>query len=492
MQTTTIKTTIAHRAKRVNRAVLLGSSLALGLALTSTAVFAAPPVTNFEYDANGNLTKITDGLGHATVQQYDALNRLTQQSQPHPTNATGQLGTILTQYNAIDQVTAVTDPRSLATTYAPNAYGEVLSLTSPDTGATSNTYDSAGNLKTKTDAKGQLTTYSYDALNRLTQAVYAGGQTISYAYDQGINGAGRLTSITDSTGSTAYAYDNRGRVVTEARTINTLVYTTTYAYNTAGQLSGVAYPTGLVLTYTRDNLGRVSQISSTKNNQTQVLASNIAYQPFGGVKSFSFGNGATHTRSFDTDNRLTSYSLGTKIINIDYDLASRIVAATNAANSTDSKTYAYDNLDRLTSFIAPTTNQGYGYDLTGNRTSLTIGANNYSNTIAASSNRLSATTGPTAKTNSFDSNGSITADTVNQFTYDSRGRLTQSIGALGTTNYGINALGQRVVKTRTGTSPINTVYHYDLNGQQIAETDTNGIIKQETVYLGNMPLAVLQ
>jgi YD repeat-containing protein len=472
------------------RSLLLGCVTAL--TLMSAMAFAAPPVTNYEYDANGNLTKITDGLGHATVQQYDALNRLTQQNQPHPTTPNAQLGTIQYQYNAIDQLTTVTDPRNLATTYAPNAYGEVLTQTSPDTGATTHTYDESGNLKTKLDAKGQLTTYSYDALNRLTQAVYAGGQTITYSYDQGVNGTGRLTGITDPTSTTAYAYDNRGRVTSEARTISAVTYTTTYAYNTAGQLSSVAYPTGLVLTYTRDSLGRINQISSTKNNQTQVLASNIAYQPFGGVKSFSFGNGSTYTRSFDTDNRLTAYSLGTKTIAIDYDLASRIVAATNAANSTDNKTYAYDNLDRLTSFIANSSNQSYGYDLTGNRTSLTIGANNYSNSIAPTSNRLTASTGPTPKTNTIDNNGSITNDSVNQFSYDSRGRLTQSISALGTTNYGINALGQRVLKTRTGTNATNVVYHYDLNGQQIAETDTAGAIKQETIYLGNIPLAVMQ
>ena len=348
-------------AKQLALRAILGTAITCVILISSSA-FAAPPITNFEYDANGNLTKMTDGLGHATVQQYDALNRLIQQKQPHPTTANTQLGTIVNQYNAIDQLTAVTDPRNLTTSYSPNAYGEVLTLTSPDTGATSNSYDNAGNLKTKTDAKGQLTSYSYDALNRLTQAVYAGGQTITYSYDQGSNGAGRLTGIIDSTGSTAYSYDNRGRVVSEARTINTLIYTTTYAYNSAGQLSGVAYPTGLVLSYTRDSLGRVNQISSTKNNQTQILASNITYQPFGGVKSFSFGNGSTYTRSFDSDNRLTSYSLGTQTININYDLASRIIAATNAANSSDTKTYAYDNLDRLTGFIAPTTNQGYGYD----------------------------------------------------------------------------------------------------------------------------------
>lgn len=463
--------------------------LAFGFVFISGIAFAASPVTNYEYDANGNLTKITDGLGHATVQQYDALNRLKQQNRPHPTTPNTQLGTIQYQYNAIDQVTAVTDPRNLTTNYSPNAYGEVLTLSSPDTGSTTNTYDHAGNLTTKLDAKGQLTTYSYDALNRLIQAAYTGGQTITYHYDQGANGTGRLTSITDSTGTTAYGYDARGRVVSDARTINAVTYTTTYAYNTAGQLSGVAYPTGLVLTYVRDGLGRVNQISSTKNSQTQVLASNITYQPFGGVKSFTFGNGSTYTRGFDTDNRLASYSLGTQTINLDYDLANRIVAATNAANSSDTKTYAYDNLDRLTGFIAPSTNQGYGYDLTGNRTSLSTGANNYSNTIATTNNRLSTMTGPVPKTNSFDSNGSITNDTVNQYTYDARGRLTQSVGALGTTSYGINALGQRVLKATGSTS---TVYHYDLNGQQIAETDASGAIKQETIYLGNMPLAVIQ
>ncbi|MFZ1548712.1 MAG: hypothetical protein WAT12_16740 [Candidatus Nitrotoga sp.] len=462
--------------------------LTLGFTLSAWSALAVPPVTNYEYDANGNLTKITDGLGNATIQQYDALNRLTKQQQPNPASA-GQLGEINMQYNAIDQITGVTDPRNLTTSYDYNAFGHILNLSSPDTGTTTNTYDAAGNVLTKLDAKGQLTTYSYDALNRLTHITYADSQTIAYTYDQGQNGAGRLTSITDSTGTTAYTYNNRGRVTTEARTIHAVTYTTIYAYNAAGQLTGVTYPTGLVLTYARDSLGRVSQISSTINSQTQILAANIAYQPFGGIKSFTFGNGSNYTRSYDADYRLTSYTLGSKTINLDYDLASRIVAATDAANATNSKTYAYDNLDRLTTFVAPSSNQSYGYDLTGNRTSRTVGASTYSNTIAATSNRLTAMSGPTVKANTFDNNGSMTADTINQYTYDARGRLTQADTPLSTASYGINALGQRVIKTLNGTI---TVYHYDLNGQQIAETDSQGSIKQETIYLGNTPLAVIQ
>lgn len=476
----------------------LGLSLGLGLSmgLSSSLVFAAPPITNYEYDANGNLTKITDGLGHATVQQYDALNRLTLQNQANPTGS-GQLGTISTQYNAIDQVTGVTDPRSLTTSYNPNAFGDTLTLTSPDTGVTANTYDNAGNLKTKTDAKGQTSTYSYDALNRLTQIQYANASQaiesqVTYSYDQGSNGLGRLTGIVDSTGSIAYGYDGLGHVISEARSISGFVYTTAYAYNEAGQLSGVAYPTGLVLTYTRDSLGRLSSITSTKAGQTQLLANNITYLPFGGVQSFSFGNGSSYNRSFDTDARLSSYTLGTKTVNLSYDLASRITAATNAANSSDSKTYGYDNLDRLTNYVAGSTVKGYGYDLSGNRSSAGVGGNNTINTIAANSNRLTASAGTTSTSYSFDANGSVIAKDANQFTYDAKGRLAQAMTSLGTTNYGVNALGQRVLKTRTGTQAIDTIYHYDLNGQLIAETNTQGITKQETIYLGNIPLAVIQ
>ena len=472
------------------------TSLWLGLSLISSLALAAPPITNFEYDANGNLTKITDGLGHATVQQYDALNRLTAQNQANPTG-TGQLGTITTQYNAIDQVVGVTDPRNLLTSYNPNAFGDTLTLTSPDTGVTSNTFDEVGNLKSKTDAKGQTTAYSYDALNRLTQIQYANASQViesqvTYSYDQGTNGLGRLTGITDSTGSIAYGYDALGHVTSEARSISGFVYTTAYAYNDAGQLSGVAYPTGLVLTYTRDSLGRLSSITATKNNQPQILASNIIYLPFGGVQSFTFGNGSNYTRGFDTDTRLSSYTLGTKTVNLSYDLASRIIAATNAANASDSKTYGYDNLDRLTNFVDNTTVKGYGYDLSGNRTNASVGGSNTINTIAPNSNRLTASAGTSSTNYSFDANGSVTAKDANQFTYDAKGRLAQAMTSLGTTNYGVNALGQRVLKTRTGAQAIDTVYHYDLNGQLIAETNTQGITKQETIYLGNIPLAVIQ
>ena len=465
---------------------LMSTSVALtSLAFTPTA-FAAPPVTNFEYDANGNLTKVTDGLNHATVNTYDKLNR-------RITSTNANTGLSQYAYNALDQMTQVTDPKTLVTSYSYDGLSNLNQQISPDTGTTANTYDASGNVLTKADAKGQVTTYSYDSLNRVTLIVYHDNSTITYGYDQGTNGLGRLTSITDSNssiGTISYTYNTRGRILTETRTMNSIGYVTGYTYNSAGQLTGVTYPSGRTLTYTLDSLGRLNQVSTTQSGVTQVLASNIQYRPFGPAQSLQFGNNTPYVRQFDSDGRITSYTLGSQTINLNYDAASRISSTTETQTSANVKNYGYDVLDRLTSYTDLNSSQGYGYDANGNRTSLTVGASNYAYTYPGTSNRLSSTQGPApAKTYAYDANGSPTTDNINQYAYDTRGRLTQAVTASGTYNYGINALGQRIHKIKSATG---TLYHYDLQGHLIAETDTAGVVKQEYAYLYEMPLAVLK
>ncbi|WP_259677245.1 RHS repeat domain-containing protein, partial [Xanthomonas vasicola] len=44
-------------------------------------------------------------------------------------------------YDALDNLTKVTDPKGLDTTYDYNGFGDLVKLTSPDTGVTSYTYD---------------------------------------------------------------------------------------------------------------------------------------------------------------------------------------------------------------------------------------------------------------------------------------------------------------------------------------------------------------
>ena len=89
----------------------------------------------------------------------------------------------------------------------------------------------------------------------------------------------------------------------------------------------------------------------------------------------------------------------------------------------------------------------------------------------------------------FDANGSTTADGNNTYVYDIRGRLVQATSSIGATSYQINALGQRIRKTN---SLGDAVFHYDTAGRLIAETSPAGALKRELIYLGDIPVGVVQ
>jgi YD repeat-containing protein len=292
-----------------------------------------------------------------------------------------------------------------------------------------------------------------------------------------------------------YAYDPKGRLITETRTVNGVAYATGYSYDSAGRLSGMSYPSGRTLTYAFDALGRTSQVSTTappaQGGATQVLAQNIQYHPLGGVKSYTLGNGQIYARSIDLDGRIASYTLGNANYTIGFDDASRITSIAQAGNPANSNSYGYDSLDRLTQAILPSSSYGYGYDGVGNRTSKTIGANSDTYSYSTSSNRLATLTpasGP-ARTFQFDANGSTVDDGLKQLAYDPRGRLVQASTAAGATTYTVNALGQRARKTNSSS---DVVYLYDSRGRLIAEAGPGGNARREYVYLNDIPIAVVQ
>lgn len=67
--------------------------------------------------------------------------------------------------------------------------------------------------------------------------------------------------------------------------------------------------------------------------------------------------------------------------------------------------------------------------------------------------------------------------------------MVQAVSGAGTTDYKVNALGQRMRKTNSAT---DTVFHYDSAGRLIAETSPSGTLKREVIYLGDIPVAVVQ
>jgi len=431
--------------------------------------------TEYTYDSNGNQTRIDAPLNRDTIQAYDELNRL---------KSVTDAGSGLTQYgyNALDQLITVTDPRSKVTSYTYNALGDLTQQISPDTGTTVNTHDSGGNLATRTDARNKVGTYSYDALNRVTQLSYP-DQMIGYTYDVGTNAKGRLSSLTDGSGSTAWGYDALGRVTSHQQTIGSVSKTTGYTYNSAGQLQSMTLPSGNVIGYGYQN-GRV--VSLTLNGSTTIL-SNVLYQPFGPTTGWTWGNSTLAVREFDTDGNVIDIdSAGLK--SYAYDDAFRITGITDAANSNLNQGYGYDLLDRLTSATGTALNQSWTYDANGNQ--LTQGGSQASTfTVSSTSNRLNSVSGNLTRTYGYDSAGNPTSDGTVTYTYDDSGRMVSATKTGVTTTYSINALGQRIRKTTGG---VPTYFVYDEAGHMLGEYDNSGGLIQETVWLGDIPVATLK
>ena len=320
----------------------------------------------------------------------------------------------------------------------------------------------------------------YDELNRVTQLVYP-DQTITYTYDTGTNNKGRLMQVTDGSGSTSWTYTSLGRVASRTQAIGAVSKSVGYGYNSAGQLTTLTTPSGQTITYGYAN----NRIVSVTVNSTTVL-DNVLYDPFGPVRQWDWGNSTIAVRSFDQDGNVDQIdSAGLKTYT--QDDAFRITGITDASDSTLSWTYGYDPMDRINSASRTGQSQTWTYDASGNRLSQG-GTTSSTFTISSTSNRLSSVSGALSRSYGYDASGNTTGYSGLTFGYNDAGRLTSVSGGASAT-YSHNALGQRVKKTTGGAS---TLFVYDEAGRLIGEYDDSGALIQETVWLGDTPVATLR
>jgi RHS repeat-associated protein len=437
--------------------------------------------TTYGYDSNGNQNSIAAPLSRNIANAYDELNRLKQITDPASGN------TYFT-YDSIDNLTSVKDPRSLTTSYTYNGFGDVKTQTSPDTGTTTNTYDSGGNLATSTDARSAISTYTYNALNRPTSVAYKIGsstdQTIAFTYDAGTYGKGRLTGASDANHSMSWTYDALGRVTGKGQTVGTVTKSVGYAYTNA-DLVTLTTPSGQTLTY---GYNTNHQIISIALNGTTTILNNVTYEPLGPVNGWAWGNAATVTRSYNTDGVISQIN-ATGVKTFTYDNALRITGIADTSTGASSWTYGYDLLDRITSGVGGSTTRGWTYDANSNRKTETgSAASTY--TISSTNNRISSITGALPRTYSYDAAGHVLTYSTITVTYYDRGRLkTVKNGSVSETLI-YNALGQ-MVETSGGAAG-TVLYMYDESGHLLGEYSSTGALVEETVWLGDTPVATLR
>jgi RHS repeat-associated protein len=443
------------------------------------AANTAAVTTTYGYDSNGNQNSIAAPLTRNTANTFDPLNRLSQITDPAS-------GVTKFGYDANDNLTSVKDPRLLTTSYGYNGFGDILQQISPDTGTSSSTYDSGGNLSVSTDARGATANHSYDAANRVTQIVYknSGGvsdQTITFGYDAGTNGKGRLTSASDASHSLSWSYDSLGRVTGKGLTIGTVNKSVGYGYTNA-DLTAIVTPSGQSVTY---GYNSNHQVTSVAVNGTTVLSS-ATYEPFGGVNGWSWGNGTTVSRSFNGDGLVSQIVTAGTTLGYGFDNANRITGISDSSNSALSWAYGYDALDRLTSAMTSAITDGWTYDANGNRLTQT-GTTPITFSVSSTNNQLTATSGGLVRSYGYDAAGNVQGNGTYTFGYNDRGRMAGTTAS--STNYLYNALGQMIEKSGTlGT----TILMQDEAGHLIGEYDGTGALMEETVWLGDIPVATLQ
>jgi len=462
---------------------------------------AASQTTSYTYDPDSNEITTTDPRSKVYGHTFDALNRLSEETDPDAAHT-------IIAYNGKDEVVGITDARSLATSYVRDGFGDVIQQTSPDTGTDVFWYDANGNVIKKVNARSIETDFTYDSASRVLTKTFptASAENVSFGYDatgSGNKGIGRLTSVTDQSGSTAFVYDALGRVASDTRVVSGNSFSTAYTYDAAGNVLTEIYPSGRIVTYTRDALGRISSATTQQNSGATAVSivTGASYEPFGPLAGFTFGNGLVASFTFDQDYQLTAISTAngaTTVQNLTngFDPSGNITSITDHLTSPRTQSLTYDDLNRVATASGAYGSQSYSYDGVGNRLSRT--ANGLTDTYgySSTSNRLSSVTSSGGNVRSFTyaASGQLTQDVRDPsntytFTVNANGRTSgASLNGTVVGNYLYNAFGQRVQKVASGAT---TQLVFDRSGRLLEEADGSGAGLRDYLWLDSLPVAMV-
>lgn len=470
----------------------------LGRMLSS--IGAASQTTQYSYDKDNNQISLTDPRSKVYGFAFDALNRLYQQTDPDTYQTTSA-------FNPQDDVTSVMDARSLQTSYVRDGFGEIIRQTSPDTGITDFWYDANGAVVKQIDARGVETDFTNDNLGRVLTKTFpaASAENVTYGYDStssGNKGVGFLTSMTDQSGSKAFSINALGQTTSQTDVVGLNSYATGYTYDVAGNILTETYPSGRIVTYRRDTVGRITGVTTKQNSGASAVnvATGVTHMPFGPISGFTFGNGAVLALAYDQDYQLTGINTangGTVIqdLSYGYDPAGNITGITDNHTSARSQTLTYDNLNRVATANGAYGAQSYTYDGVGNRLTRVLGAVTDTYAYSPTANQISTiTTGTNVRSFSYAATGQVTSDTRNPantyaFTINDDGRNANAAlngSTVGTYLY--DGFEQRAQKVAGGAT---IQFTYDLAGHLIAESNASGVVQREYIWIDDLPVAMV-
>ncbi len=292
-------------------------------------------VTQYEYDAFGQITKMTDAEGGERTSIYTPEGKLERE-----TNENGN--TFEYTYDGDLNLSGITFPNGNTIDHSYDAYGNIVE-----------TIEAAGT------ALERRRVYDFDALNRPLEKTDALQESVLMTYDAGGNqigfedSLGRSSSATfdimdravggtdPMTGTTSIIYDVIG---VETKFTDGLGATDIVRYDTNGRIAERAEPHNVVRKYEHNLIGQISKLTDGKGGEI-----NLEYDVFGRATMRREATGEISTAVFDAR-----------------DLMVQVVSPTG-----DEFTYSYDELERLTEIQTPDNTISMSYDPVGNLTGVT-------------------------------------------------------------------------------------------------------------------------
>jgi len=398
------------------------------------------------YNALRRPLTLRNERGINNVFTYDASNRLTSLS---VANGSTTPSNYAIAYNTLGQPIQMTDPNGNVTDYGYNSRNLIATITLPpdvpggSRAHTTSFYTTAlGQLSIEADPDGRQTTYEFDIYNRLIFKIYPDNTTETFTYGNNSSTSGLLVDSTDRNGrETTIQYDGTDRVAEIDRAIGTpALQTTRFVYLSGTSMIGTETTAGDAVDHTYDFMKRETRVRTWMPNGST---------PDGSVSTFV---------SYDAFNRKATQT----------DIWGRITY------------YVYDSQNRVTRKVRELVVGGVP---TGSNIS----------TLA----RVASNPGYAIDDYTYEAGGNVLNHTdprgfVEANSYDSQGRMIQTILANGTPNaaktqYVYDAAGNvtRTIRPRTFTSEGNGV---DSFRDEVAFTGRN-LVKSETTAAGRAEAA---
>lgn len=290
---------------------------------SSPACTGADAVRSF-YDSTavpfgfGRLTRVTDGSGETTFDQYDARGRLLQTTKEIDALGDGANVTSAVtafEYDSADHLTRLTYPDGEQVEYQYDATGQVKrlrSLTHQVDYVSNITYDVFGRATATTHGNGTIDvrTFGGAATNyRLSLlATHAGSALrLSYAY-QSYLPTGRISQITDNgpkgsgsvmDNSATFSYDGIGRL---SQASGPQLGTLSYQYD---YLGNIIAKDGLTFTYSTSKPHTLTRINGSTNGIAHDANGNRSGKP-------------SHAYTYDHRDRLSEINAGQTRFRYDY------------------------------------------------------------------------------------------------------------------------------------------------------------------------------